>query len=331
MTAPMNPLIYLRAGRSSPPLASRLRAWMFALPPSEAMLAVRGFASTTPAKRAQLERNGGTFISGFNAAIATADPVRTVLACDEHPAVVRGFSYEGAAMGMALLDLITVGVPRRWRAFAEHAGGAHIYMLHVGAGWALARCPWGLLTFWPKLDPVLRWLAIDGIGFHSGFFHPASVIGRQRAPWPRGRAPDVFDNGIGRVLWFVCGAEPELAVKTLTAFAPERRPALWSGLGLAAAYAGGASDGELAWLAAAAGEDRSRLAVGSAWAAGARQRAGNPADHTDRACRILSGLSALEAAALSDACREQIAADAPDAYRQWRGLVLATFQRSFGA
>lgn len=312
-------------------LAPRVRAALFALPLSEATFVVRGFATTSPEKRAQLESSGGSFVGGFNVAMTTADPVQTAIACDEHPAHLRGFAYEGAAMGLAILDLITAGVPRRWRVFSEHAASAHIYMVHVGAGWALARCPWGLLTFWPQLDQVLRWLAIDGIGFHSGFFHPASVVDRQRRTWLRRCAPDVFDNGVGRVLWFVCGAQVELVARRIAAFAPERRSALWSGIGLAAAYAGGASDSELTWLAAAAGDERPRLALGSAWAASARQRAGNPADGTDRACRILCGVSAPEAAAVSDACRQQVPDAAPDAYWRWRNLIAAAFDRSFAA
>jgi len=47
----------------------------------------------------------------------------------------RGFAYEGAAMALALRDAI-VPASSRLTGFMAGAGKQHIYMLHVGAGWA---------------------------------------------------------------------------------------------------------------------------------------------------------------------------------------------------
>src|SRR5206468_3903957 len=60
----------------------------------------------------------------------------------------------------------------------------HPYMAHVGAGWALARL--GLARFgstrrraFERMDRVLRWLAIDGYGFHEGYFRPRRAVVEQ--------------------------------------------------------------------------------------------------------------------------------------------------------
>ena len=43
-------------------------------------------------------------------------------------------------------------------------------MIHVGVGWAWARLPVNLARGKARFDPVLRWLALDGYGFHEAFF-----------------------------------------------------------------------------------------------------------------------------------------------------------------
>jgi hypothetical protein len=84
----------------------------------------------------------------------------------------QGFAYEGAAMALGLLDYLSL---RRRDRFVDLLAMApqQTYLLHVGIGWALART--GRVEgsrFW-SLDPLLRWLAIDGAGFHDGFMRAA--------------------------------------------------------------------------------------------------------------------------------------------------------------
>lgn len=298
-------------------LAARLRTALFDLDRNAARLEVRGFAPTAAHKRERLESSGAAFIDGYRAAIRTGDARQTSRVCDEMALPLRGFAYEGAGMGLSLLDLLTSARPRRFTTFLEVCADPHAYMVHVGAGWAIARCPWGAATFLPRLDPVFRWLTVDGIGFHAGFFHPARLYERQRLPLLRRCEPEAFDAGLGRALWFACGAQPHLAVPRLEAFDEMRHPAMWSGLGLAVTYAGGASAGDLETLARAATSHRPRVAAGAAFAAKARQRARNPAEHTDQACRMFCGMSAAEAADLTDRCREGLALGR-DTFQLWR-------------
>src|SRR5262245_21541602 len=85
----------------------------------------------------------------------------------------RGFAYEGAAMASALLDAMTPWQGRRLSALFELAPGQR-YLLYVGAGWAHAQLRRTAPRQFERYDPLLRWLAVDAIGFHDGFIRAAA-------------------------------------------------------------------------------------------------------------------------------------------------------------
>ena len=230
-------------------------------------------------------------------------------------------------MALALLDLMTPWKKDRWLYFMQSGGEKHIYMSYVGVGWALAR-----LQRWrgghPQLtDPLLRWLAMDGYGFHEGYFHWPKFI-RSRALPERlsGYSRRVFDQGLGRSLWFVNGADVERIAATVAAFPVTRRADLWSGVGLACAYAGGVNQAALSSMRVAAAPYQSQLAQGASFAAKTRQRAGNLTEHTEMACRILCGISAAEAAEVTDHAQKNLPEDRElPAYEIWRQRIQARF------
>src|SRR5205814_8859545 len=95
---------------------------------------VRGFAACADSVRAELELHGRSFVAGFNAATATAGALRLVDRLEELEPARRGFAYEGAAMGLALLDLVLPGRrAKRSRDFLRLHAERHVYMAHVGA------------------------------------------------------------------------------------------------------------------------------------------------------------------------------------------------------
>src|ERR1022692_1923089 len=57
-------------------------------------------------------------------------------------AELQGFAFEGAAMALTLLDHFMPVNRGRFHRFLHGEGAPHFYMLHVGAGWAMARLPW---------------------------------------------------------------------------------------------------------------------------------------------------------------------------------------------
>jgi hypothetical protein len=209
----------------------------------------------------------------------------------------------------------------------EAPGDPHAYMVHVGAGWVLARMPGSVDKFISRFDPLLRWLIVDGYGFHEAFFHFRRYLAGEPIPKRvQGYARRVFDQGFGRCLWFVEGTEVSRIAQTIGTFSAERRGDLWSGVGLASVYAGEVSEAELQSLRDAAGTFLPQLAQGASFAAKARQRAGNLKPYHDLACGVLCGLSAAEAAQVSDEALENLPSDgAQPAYEIWRQRIQQRF------
>jgi len=222
-----------------------LRVRLLRLPARETDYTVRGFRGATPEVKQQLERIGAVFLEGYHAALRSATQADLLATLNSASAEreFQGFAFEGAAMAMALLDFFTPWRPVRIRTLLAGAGDAHAYMVHVGAGWMWARLPINPRRARQRLDPVLGWLGCDGYGFHEGFFHWQKYISGQCPPKKlMGYETRAFDQGLGRSWWFVNGGNAELIAQSIGAFAADRQPDLWSGIGLAATYAGGVGE-----------------------------------------------------------------------------------------
>jgi hypothetical protein len=123
---------------------------------------------------------------------------------------------------------------------------------------------------------------------------------------------------LGRSLWFSQCADPEKISKMIMAFELHRQADLWSGVGLACGYAGNLQTDGLRSLLRLAGERALQLAQGVAFAAKARQRVGNIMPFTELAARVICGMSAEEAAHITDEALENLPADTGSAYEVWR-------------
>jgi hypothetical protein len=303
----------------------QLRRLLFGIRPDQVRFERRGFAAATPAIRERLESVGTTFLAGYHHALEESRPVPLARRLDEVDVERRGWAYEGAAMALALLDRLTPWRRDRVGPFLAGPADPHLYMAHVGIGWALARLRRRVEPALVRLDPLLGWLAVDGYGFHEGYFRWRRHLAPGAASPPlRGYAARVFDQGLGRSLWFVRGADVEAIATTIEDLEPARHADLYSGVGLACAYAGGADADHVEALRVRAGAARGHLAQGAAFAAQARRRAGNPAPHTETACRILCDRPADAAAAVTDAALDGLAADgATPAYEVWRERIRA--------
>jgi hypothetical protein len=262
----------------------------------------RGFHVKNDRSRQLLETVGRSFLQGYRLAAEARVPADAEPPLEQIERQFRGFAYEGAAMACAVRDALPGSSGRNVERFLAGRGDAHVYMAYVGVGWAMARVP---RFTWKKLhapDPLLRWLVLDGYGFHQAYFQTRKyVMEHHNAPvgWPvegpAWYAARVVDQGIGRATWFVGGTDPREVARLLDRFPPERRADLYSGAALAATYAGGVDADELRWFADHAGAYRDVVAQGSAFAAGARVRAGLVTPHTELATGVLCGMSAEEA------------------------------------
>lgn len=298
---------------------------------SEASPGARRFEIGNPAMAAHAEAVGRAFLEAYNAAL-TADPDAQRL--DKVDARLRGFAYEGTSMALALRDLKLGG--SRWAEFAMGAGNPHIYVCYVGAGWTMGIHRGSL----EKLraagpDALLNPLLVDGYGFYCGYyFHERYLSGEAYPARLQGYDTRAFDQGLGRSLWFIFGADVARIQNAIARLNAARHADLWSGVGLACTYAGGVEESTVRTLARAATGFEAELAQGSAFAAEARLRGNIPAPSLEIACPILCGCAAEEAAAVARNTREGLRDHSSGSYEDWRGRIRHHFssqRRAAGA
>lgn len=310
------------------------RIRQIALTPSivETTFAARGFQTRHAATREHLEAVGAQFLTGFAHAMGARNPIEATGMLETVERDLRGFAYEGAAMGFAILDGLAGG--RRVDQFLAGPAARHVYLVHVGVGWAMARLPqWRRPAIRPA-DPLLGWLALDGYGFHQAYFHTTRYVPTHRrerfGPWPgdpTGRwTGRVVDQGVGRALWFVAGAEPDRVADTIARFPTNRHEDLYSGVALAATYAGGATRRALARLRGHGGAYAPAMAQGSAFGAEARERAGLTTASTGVATDVFCGATPAQAAAVTRTALAGLDPDGPvPAYQAWRRRIAEQF------
>jgi enediyne biosynthesis protein E2 len=250
----------------------------------------------------------------------------------------RSLAYEGAIGALILRDLLAGARSHRADEFVRGAAAPHAMLAYVGCGLLLARLPRALWSrVIPRFDsdpllPVLRWSAIDGYGFDKAYFDPQRWVFAQAVPkpYPFDGAPDcflpVFDQGVGRALWFVFGGDTAPIPTVIERFPAQRRADLWSGIGAAATYVGGPSRSDLQKLIHACGGYRADMAIGSVSAIKARHHAGFVPDATHLAAELICGATVQEAVVLADEAAQQALADTQvPAYIQWRRHVRSQF------
>ncbi len=243
-----------------------------------------------------------------------------------------GVFLEGAAMGATIADHVMPWRNDRWKRLAEASSSKHPYEIHTGFGMALA-------ILGRKADHILKrkhfdslwdWFTIDGFAFQTGLMNSDRCLRQQWRPLEKHLTPygwRVFDQGLGRSMWFTLGGDTAEIVNILRAFPKERRRDLLIGLGVAAAHTGGVSQESLKKLRNSAGNQRRYLAVGAAVAAHVRRLAGTRSSVTDESCIILSGLSSESAADLVQWSQEQIGAEkCHNAHEQWQGRLIAAMK-----
>jgi hypothetical protein len=266
-------------------------------------------------------------IEGYHATLVSNKFAVLVPLLDKIELDMRGFAYEGAAMGLTAMDCV-LPWKNRLQAYLDGPGSPHVYMVHIGAGEALARLRRKPEPFIARMkDRVLCWLVMDGYGFHEGFFYTQRTIERQIVPSHLSiYARRIFDQGVGRSIWFSTGTNVERIASTIGAFPEHRRADMWAGIGVACTYVGGVDSEIIEDLRMAAGQYGPQLALGASVVAKGRQRAGNPVPHTDLACEILCGISSRQAAQLVDFAFLSLPVDGPEpAFEILQQRLLAQF------
>lgn len=297
--------------------------------------AERGFPARPSPVTERLESIPQSVICGFEWALDARDQweVERRLALVETE--MRGFAYEGATMAFTIRDVMR---GERTREFLLGPAQPHIFLTYIGIGFAMARLPRRL---WSKVlpdlggspyYPTMSWLAVDGYGFDRAYFDTKRWVDGRFVPRPYPWAGDsayflrAVDQGIGRALWFIHGADVAEVAQRVAGFPGERRADLWSGVGLAATFAGGASGLPLKRMRDLAGEHAPELGVGTVLAAKARDYAGYVPDFIEAATLALGGVTVEECVALADRTEDASRAGGPlPPYELWRRAIRAHF------
>jgi hypothetical protein len=240
---------------------------------------------------------------------------------------LRGIAYEGAGMGLMLLDSLGPW-KKRMQAFLDGPGASYMCLVYIGAGLVLPRLPTRPERVMEHLDPLYGWMVIDGYGFYEGFFSGQRTFEEHKIPARlSGYACRVFDHGVGRSLWFATGANVERIATAIASFPSQRQGDLWGGIGLACAYAAGVVDRQMIeTLEQVAGPHQAQMAVGAAIAAKFRQHAGSSAPHTDLACEVLWGLPGDRVAQMVDLASKDLPGDGEEpAYELLRQRIATQF------
>lgn len=309
---------------------------LFGISTDEVRFVRRGFRSQREETTRHLEAVGKAFLNGYHLAIEVEDTESLIKKLNRTKAIYRGFSFEGAAMNLALLDYFIPWRKKRLEKFIERGGSKHIYMVYVGIGWAIARVPWlrkDVFRSISNYDPLLKWLIIDGYGFHQGYFNAEKYFRRKISleRLPGGYIRNAFAQGLGRCMWFALGANVREMSETIARMPREFHADLWSGVGLACAYAGGATKNEIKELKAISGVFFSNLLQGVVFAAASRMQAGNLVRHTEEASQIICNLSAEEAASIAFSTMQNLPKKSDrnmPSYAIWRKRIRQEFYQA---
>jgi hypothetical protein len=296
----------------------------------------RGFPVQPGEATTRLEAIPQAVVCGFEWGIELRHPWEVERRLEMVETELRGFAYEGATMAYTVRDAMAGGRGHLARDLLRGPGVPHTFLTYIGIGFAMARLPRPL---WKKVlpdltgtpyYPTMSWLAVDGFGFDRAYFDMPRWVNRQDRPEPYpwlGRPdyfPRAFDQGVGRALWFIHGGRSMDVAASVGAFAAGRQADLWSGVGLAATFAGGFDPDGLVALGQKAGEYRPHMAQGAVFAAKARDFSGFVPPHTEAAVQALAGMSTVAAAAMADdvAVGGFEPNGAPD-YELWRRRIRA--------
>lgn len=326
-------------------LLGSIRKRMTAPPASAVRFNVRGFATDDAPAREQLEFSAFQLLLGYEFGIEQKGQDDLVLRLESVQREYRGFAYEGAVMGLSLRDAMGPGGHGLTESFLagpdfdSAPGSKHVFMGYLGVGFTLAHLPKMLwrraLPDYRKLAdyPAMRWMVMDGYGFHLAFFdHRKYVDGQHVGRGYPGFDPDPYSNraidqGIGRAMWFIHGANVKRYVAAIQRFPESRQADLWGGAGVAASYAGGVGVEDLETLLKLAGPYRAELAQGAVFALRARVVSDTLTPHNELAAQVICGCTAREADDIGARENPILARDDSGAtYELYRQRIMAHFR-----
>lgn len=296
------------------------------------LFSVRGFYEKNPTVVKHLETVGTSFLNGYHSSFETPEIQVLKSKLDTLEDTYKGFSFEGASMGLTLMDFFAWNNFKNIKAFLNIAA-SQIYINHVGVGWAFARLPVDVEKQILKFDPLLRWLIVDGYGFHQAYFKTKKYVYEMSPPRELKSvfAKKVFYQGIGRALWFVESTDVLRIYSRVSDFPAEYHQDLWAGIGLATGYAAGGNEEDYYLLKKMSGEHLVHLRQGVCFGVSARFKADNLVESTHLVAQIVCEQTVKELFDVSEATKKAIPEEisSEEKYALWKENIRKSLTKSY--
>lgn len=235
----------------------------------------------------------GVFLGSTNSA---EDIIRKL---DEIPIERRCIAYEGAVTAKAM-DAVR---QNDWTSLASLKEKCDEFglLFWVGFGGALAQSNARADIIVGQSDEFWSPAMLDGYGMHSAYFHWKGTVIDQQYPMSfSDRQCRLFDQGIGRALWYASSGSVRRLQQLIELFPLQRRIDMWHGVGVSMAHSGGVECSDMRRLRRSARASLSYLQQGVATAAKVRMEEHFIPDFTQGAFEIICNANINELMRLLD-------------------------------
>lgn len=248
---------------------------------------------------------------------------------DNQEPTYRSIAYESASMAIAMNDFENDTELNTWRYFAEVQALPHQAQVYIGLGWAIAKLNIPFLSGVEKIDKRFYHRIADGCGYYDGSFRQRQTVLSQQIPHNLPvTALHVYDQGIGRSLWYSNNADINKIRSKIDSFQNNRQTDLWRGVGIAIAYVGGCDDNTLKILLKDTVSNSLDLISGAAIAYMSRKQANSLTNDTDRCARLWFDLAKEESNLFSDDSSDLVA-NPNILYHNWMMHLEKCLEESF--
>ena len=214
---------------------------------------------------------------------------------ETEPPEFRSVAYESASFEIALEDLQTNPRLDRWKEFRQLCGSQHTFHIDIGLGWAFAKTGLRPDPYVQTMQPLVKWMVFDGLGYYYALFKGRSTLKNKELPeLIEGDSLQGFDQGLGRRLWYMAKGNVNEVNKLVEGFPSSRHSDLFRGIGIACGYVGGSDEDDLLCLRGISGENHSQLQLGIVLAAISRIASDTINEDISIACRIICSKSMNE-------------------------------------
>ncbi len=295
------------------------------------LFSVRGFYKKNSNIVKHLETVGTFFLDGYHSSFNSKNIEELRNNLEQLDDTYKGFSFEGASMGYTLEDFFTFNNFKQVKEFIR-ISPSQVYINHVGVGWAMARLPISIEKHLNKFDHLLRWLIVDGYGFHQAYFRTKKYV-LEMCPPKELKNPfsiQVFYQGVGRALWFIEGTDVVRIYNRVRKFSQKFHPDLWAGVGLAVGYAGGGNVEDYQLIKEFSGTDLNHLQQGICFGVSARYKAHNVVENTHLAAAVICGQSVQELYIISENAKNKVPNDliSEQKYMFWKNEIRENILKS---